>query len=114
MGLLKNIKDALQGKAQVGELRSSKWPTVRKKHLLKNPACSVCGGQKSLEVHHIVPFNIDPSRELDPKNLITLCESKTNGVSCHLFFGHLGNYKSYNARVESDAKAWSGKLRKRP
>lgn len=112
--LLKNLKDAVQGKAALGETRSSKWPGVRDAHLKLHPACAVCGGTKTLEVHHIVPFNKDPSLELDPKNLITLCESSVGGVTCHLFFGHLGNYKSYNAKVATDAKAWALKLRNKP
>ena len=61
--------------------------------------CAVCSGTASLEVHHIVPFHIDATKELDPSNLITLCESKKNGVNCHLFFGHLGNYKRVNVQV---------------
>lgn len=112
--LLKNLKDAAQGKAALGETRSSQWPKVRAAHLVKNPKCAVCDGDKTLEVHHIVPFNQNPQLELDPKNLITLCEASYGGVTCHLWFGHLGNYKSWNAKVAADAKAWMAKLKKRP
>lgn len=110
--LLKNIKDAIQGKAPLKALRSSKWPTVRKNHLKKFPCCAVCGGIKKVEVHHIIPFNQDPSLELEPTNLISLCEAKSFGLVCHLLVGHCGNYKKINPNVSEDAKIWNHKLKK--
>ena len=68
----------------LGAVRSSKWPAVRKKHLEEHPVCAICGSTKRIEVHHIIPFNIDPTKELDPNNIITLCESGKNGITCHL------------------------------
>src|SRR5512135_3581631 len=98
--LLEHIKHRLQGKIPHGMKRSNKWPKVRAAHLAKHPACEVCGGNEKLEVHHKRPFHLHPDLELDPKNLITLCESKHGGVNCHLFVGHLGNFKSFNADVK--------------
>lgn len=108
--VLKNIKDSIQGKAELGKKRSSRWPTVRKNYLKVNSVCAVCGGTDKLEVHHIVPFHTDESLELDPNNLITLCESKSFGVVCHLFVGHLGSYKTINPNVKEDAAIWRHKL----
>lgn len=108
--LLKNIKDKIQGKAEIGKLRSSRWNVVRKQHLKRNPFCSACGGKTKLEVHHIVPFSQDASLELEETNLITLCESKSFGVICHLHYGHLGNYKKINPDVVEDALIWRKKL----
>jgi len=113
MSLLKHVKDVIQGKAEPGQHRSGKWRAVRAKHLEKFPKCAVCGGDKKLEVHHKVPFNLDCLKELDPSNLITLCESNKNGVNCHLLFGHLGNFKAVNINVEGDANYWSVKIQKR-
>lgn len=113
MSLLKNIKDVIQGKAKLGHKRSSKWPKIRAEHLKHNPSCNVCEGTKTLEVHHIKPFHLDPSKELDPTNLITLCESKLNGINCHLAFGHLGNFKFENESVIVDAAFWNKKLKTR-
>jgi hypothetical protein len=76
--------------------------------------CSVCDGKKKLEVHHKMPFHLHPALELDPGNLITLCENKADGVNCHLLFGHLGNFKSYNPQVNVDASLWFCKIRYRP
>lgn len=112
--VVKHIKDVLQGKADIGDKRSSKWASVRKKHLEENSTCAVCGGNKTLEVHHKQPFRDYPELELDPNNLITLCEAKTNGVNCHLLFGHLGNYRSINANVDNDVKIWNNKIKNRP
>src|ERR1039458_5963866 len=87
-----------------GAIRSSHWPHVRKEFLLKNTKCAVCGGHRKLEVHHIKPFHLHPNLELDLTNLIVLCEDKKDGINCHLAFGHLGNFKSFNARVKFDAE----------
>jgi 5-methylcytosine-specific restriction protein A len=108
--ILKRIKDAIQGKAPLKTKRSSKWPAVRKNHLAKHPCCAVCGGTEKVEVHHIIPFHQDPSLELEPTNLISLCESKSFGIVCHLLIGHLGNYRKSNPFVTEDAKIWNEKL----
>ena len=111
--VLTHIKDVVQGKAPLGVKRSSKWPTVRKNHLKEHPSCAVCGGTKKLEVHHIKSFCEFPELELEPTNLITLCESKNKGgLNCHLIFGHLANYKLSNPTVAEDAKVWCEKLKK--
>lgn len=112
--MIKHIKDVVQGKADIGDKRSPQWETVRKNFLKANATCAVCGGRNVLEVHHKQSFHDHPELELDPSNLITLCESKSHGVTCHLFFGHLGNYKSINVNVEADVQIWCDKLKNRP
>jgi 5-methylcytosine-specific restriction endonuclease McrA len=54
-----------------------------------------------LEVHHKIPVSVDPSRELDETNLITLCMYPTQ--KDHFHVGHLGNWKDYNRNVVKDA-----------
>lgn len=85
--------------------RSPKWKYVRKEHLKKQPNCMVCGSSIKPEVHHIIPVHIDPSKELDSANLITLCDKY-----CHFIFGHLMNWWSYNPNVIEDAKSFSAKI----
>lgn len=68
----------------LGGPRSSHWPKIRKEHLNKESCCQACGGEKELNVHHIIPYHIDKTKELDPDNLITLCEG--GGINCHFFF----------------------------
>lgn len=53
--------------------RSPRWKRVRAAHLREHPSCEACGSFRSIEVHHVVPFQVDPERELDPSNLQTLC-----------------------------------------
>ena len=77
--------------------RSPKWRKVRSEHIKNYPECAACGRKNGLEVHHIVPYHIDPSKELDPTNLITLC-----GKYCHFVFGHLMDWKSWNENVVRD------------
>ena len=94
--------------------RSPHWPQARSKHLASNPACAACGSTRNVEVHHKEPFHLHPEKELDPDNFITLCESDKNGVNCHLLFGHLGSYQSYNPEVVADAATWRSKMAGRP
>lgn len=89
--------------------RSGKWPTLRK-NFLKGKACAVCDGTKKLEAHHKKPFHLHPQLELEESNLIALCEGNRE-INCHLFVGHLGNFKGYNPDVEADAAEWNKKLK---
>jgi len=89
--------------------RSSKWPEVRKRHLLKQLVCQACGTKKGLEVHHIVPYGVNPDLELDVNNLITLCDKY-----CHFAIGHLMDYKSWNNDVVSDSAKYLAKIENRP
>lgn len=108
--MIKKIKDVIQGKCSLEHKRSSHWPTVRKHHIQKNPNCAVCDGTEKVEVHHIKPFHEHPELELEPTNLISLCESTSYGIVCHLTIGHLGNYKNINPDVVEDAKSLNKKL----
>ncbi|HEX7737074.1 MAG TPA: HNH endonuclease signature motif containing protein [Ktedonobacteraceae bacterium] len=109
-----------------GKERSPHWFRVAKEHLLRQPACVVCGTRRGLQVHHIKPFHLHPQLELDPNNLITLCELK--GRDHHLLIGHLDEWASFNVNVHEDAKrhrnktanqiradpAWQKAVAKRP
>jgi len=97
-----------QRKRAYGNKRSPQWPEARKKWLKAHPTCAVCGSKDHLEVHHIMPFHLDPSKELDPKNFITLCESKSHND--HLIFGHLLDFKSLNPNVVTDSKTYLGEV----
>ena len=90
-------------------LRSSQWPAIRKEHLKKEPCCRACGSCTKPEVHHIVPVHLDPTKELDPDNLITLCDKY-----CHFVFGHLMDYKSWNVNVKKDSDIYYMKKIYRP
>lgn len=89
--------------------RSGKWSKVRKDHIKQHPKCAACGRTEDLEVHHIVPYQIDPTKELDPENLITLC-----GKYCHFVFGHLMDWKSWNENVKQDAEQYNNLIKNRP
>lgn len=88
----------------VGEPRSNQWPRVRAEYIKTHPECLACGQRDHLNVHHVVPFSVDPSKELDPENLVTLCTDGPGNCNCHLLFGHLGNFRSKgNPNVRRDA-----------
>lgn len=91
-----------------GAARSPKWPGVRRAHLLKYPQCAACGGMLYLNVHHVIPFYIDPAVELAPENLLTLCEHPTH--NCHFTFGHLLSWSRWNVHVRQDADLFYQRL----
>lgn len=77
-------------------LRSGSWRKARRDHLKAHPRCVICGTTRSVIVHHVVPFAVDPSRLCDPSNLITLCDRGGKDRGCHLMFGHLGSFSTWN------------------
>lgn len=93
--------------------RSPEWSRVRAEWLQDHPACAVCGRTDAVEVHHIRPFHLHPELELDPGNLITLCEHTGEGND-HYCYGHLRSWQSFNDKVEIDAAAYLAELRSRP
>ena len=114
MTILQRALDVARGKIPASMPRSPHWPAHRAAWLKCHPTCAVCGGTRKLQVHHILPFHLFPSQELNPANLITLCETGEHGINCHLGVGHFGWFKSFNVDVEKDAAAWMKKLFNRP
>lgn len=80
-----------------GKQRSKDWPKVQCAFLRANPRCAACGATKLLNVHHKKPYHLFPELELDPSNLLTLCETPTH--NCHFILGHCLNWSAYNVRV---------------
>ena len=105
--MLKQITEWLQGAPP----RSSQWPAFRKAFLKKNKSCAACGTTSKLEVHHILPYHEFPGMELQEMNCITLCGT---GGGCHITFGHLQNWKSWNVHVRQDAEEYLKKVQNRP
>jgi hypothetical protein len=94
----------------LGNKRSTKWPTVRKKYFEKNPTCAACGGKEEIQIHHCIPFHLDMTKELSEDNLISLCDKN----NCHFMFGHLCCWYSYNPNVREDAAKILEKIKNRP
>lgn len=92
--------------------RSSEWARVRKAFLEVYPVCEACGGTEHLEVHHVKPYHLFPSLELNPMNLMTLCDSPSR--KCHFVIGHLTDWRSYNVDARADAAALRSKIENRP
>lgn len=88
--------------------RASRWRQLRAEHLKLEPRCVACGAESNLDVHHIIPVHVNPNRELDPENLITLCSAR-----CHFVFGHFMSYHCYNPHVRTMAKDYYVKFKKR-
>lgn len=111
--MIQFLKDLFRGYPVFGgAVRSGQWSTFRKK-FLEGKVCAVCNGTKKLELHHLKPFNQFPELELSPDNVLPLCESGKNGIMCHLFVGHLGNYKKINPDAIKDSMIWNEKLKGR-
>lgn len=88
----------------LGSERSSHWPTVRKHYLQGHPACEACGSRSDINVHHVVSFHTDPSKELDPTNLITLCRKHHLEIGHRCSDGHHNWGACSNPNVRADAK----------
>lgn len=93
------MKLARQRPAKPPQRRHHRWPQVAQLHLALHPRCEACGGTAHREVHHLIPISYDPAKELDPANLLTLCDHPEAAISCHLAIGHLGDWTLYNARA---------------
>jgi hypothetical protein len=91
--------------------RSPHWRSVREAFLRDHPECAACGGTADLEVHHRRPFHIEPTWELLPANLITLCETPSR--HCHFYVGHLLDWHAFNVHIAGDAEFWRKRIRER-
>lgn len=124
------ISDKKKG---IDKARSPQWPKVRKAWLKANPECRACGSTAKVQVHHIVPFHLDESKELDENNFISLCEVPKNMFhrilvalrirkalhpddqgNHHLNIGHKGNFKGSNPNVINDADEHRKRLYSEP
>ena len=84
---------------QPKESRSPQWPALEKAWIADHPTCAACGTSNNLNVHHVVPVHVDPSKELDKGNLITLCA----GNKCHFGRGHGYDWSAWITSVREDA-----------
>ena len=87
--------------AVVGKRRSSKWSSLQKDFLEKNPACEICGTRKNLQVHHKKPFHLYPELELEESNLVTLCMGLKE---CHLRIAHGSSWRCYSPKISDFIK----------
>ena len=83
--------------------RSGKWRSVRDAFVKANPTCAGCGDTRMLNVHHKLPLHLFPALELEPVNLIVLCEVPSH--ACHFALGHCFDWRAYNPYVAEDAAA---------
>ena len=99
----------------MGAKRSAAWPAFEKKLINAHPYCSNCGIPTytmpgttlarlkaklftRLTGHHTIPFSVDPSKELDPDNILILCDGIfIRKDKCHFQVGHNGrSWNEYN------------------
>jgi len=92
----------------VSKTRSPQWSEVRRHHLEYQSKCQACWGTDHLQVHHIKSFSTHPELELDPNNLITLCEAPSR--NCHLTWGHLYDWHNINPFVVEDLAFWRAEI----
>lgn len=90
--------------------RSPRWPAVRARHLAQHPTCAACDTGDGLQVHHLLPVQHFPGGELEPGNLLTLCETR----GCHFRVGHCFSWHSWNPHAREDAALLLKRIRERP
>lgn len=96
----------------LGAARSPRWAKFRDE-FLKGKTCAVCAREDRNELHHIIPFWKRPDLELTESNVIVLCDGSGTRKD-HLYFGHLGSWRSWNEDVRSDCEIWNKKIKMRP
>lgn len=74
------------------------WRRARNLYILGHNHCEMCGTDKKLEVHHVVPYHVSVQLRYDQANLITLCRE------CHFRFGHGRNWHKSNSDVRNLCK----------
>lgn len=112
VGLIRRVLDYLFPPRDVLRVsasrpRSPSWGSVRRKYLASNRQCKTCGTKERIEVHHVKPYHLFPALELDANNLMSLCER------CHLFVGHLGDWRAWNPQVREHAELWRFRIEMR-
>lgn len=64
---------------------SNEWKKIRKKIINRDKHCLICGSTDHLEVHHIIPLDVNWELRKEKLNLITLCKSHHNLVHNGVF-----------------------------
>lgn len=82
-----------------GTPRHKDWRKESRAFLAENPTCWVTGRPAAI-VHHIVPFWLDPSLELEWYNFAPFADQQV-----HLFAGHGGNWRCYRPRLREWCRA---------
>lgn len=83
--------------------RHKDWRKVRAEHLEMYPWCVITGVAEELEVHHVVPVHVDPSRELDRTNLRTVSSYGPGNIDYHYLCGHPRGWRSWNPNFDACA-----------
>jgi len=111
---LQNLWERLFESDRLGGMaRSGSWGKFKRDFEKSCPKqCAICGNKKS-QLHHVTPFSVDPSMELDVTNVLWLCEG-LGTLNHHRGVGHLGSFLSYNKEIFTDARIWFNKFQHRP
>jgi 5-methylcytosine-specific restriction endonuclease McrA len=80
-------------------IRSARWQRLRAQHLKRHPLCVRCHAKGKVtlatEVHHIVKCMDEPSLQMDPANLESLC------APCHAPLTH-DDRRGYSKEIGID------------
>jgi hypothetical protein len=113
--LLRTLVRAARVVAALARGRSGKWPRVERLVFERDGhRCRACGRSDcKLIGHHVCPYHVDRKKELDPNNVITMCQPAGGGD--HLGLGHTTRdgkrgWKYWNPDVVADAAAKLAKI----
>lgn len=106
------LTDFWRGYGLLGAQRSSQWRQTQQEYLESvGNRCEITGTKGTLldpiNVHHVILFSEDPSKENDKNNLIAVRRS------LHFWLCHLGNWSSSNPDIKKDAIYWRQKIKNR-
>lgn len=106
--MLTRFFDFLAGKPMAA--RSPQWAKLRDEFLREHPTCAACGSRDYIVPHHLMPVHLFPTLELDPANLLPLCEGTRQ---CHFRIGHAFSWRHFNRFAAQDAALQLKRIRSR-
>jgi len=92
------VRAAVRREKKKEKARSPLWTAFRDGWKAVHPRCATCGSEDHIQVHHVVPFHLEPSKELDAHNVLTLCMGPNE---CHLRIGHGDDFRAFNPHVRA-------------
>jgi len=77
---------------------------AKRDYAIVHTECAICGSEKCIEVHHVIPVHININLATNYENFIALCDNNNNG--CHRWIGHFGDFKNkWNLNIRQYAIA---------
>ena len=74
------------------------WKSYKRRYIQRHHpiVCALCGKNRFIDFHHIIPTSVEPKLQFEESNIIPLCRIH------HFIFGHRSNWSDFNPYVRED------------